>query len=159
MSGSRKRCIKALHGEMFESSKGNREWAGAGSTLFSCGFCAHCQALVFLRGPGSCCGAAEHSQQPSFSTHAGLTALGLVKRKQSEAEGPMQCTLQLMEIFVDLSGSWIWSCAYLSVLELAAAPSGFFPPGSFLVPFFPFSFWSVLSFQWYKIKTAPSVSL
>lgn len=36
-----------------------------------------------------------------------LTALGLMKRKQSEAEGLMQCTLQLMEIFVDLSGSWI----------------------------------------------------
>lgn len=36
-----------------------------------------------------------------------LTALGLVKRKQCEAEGPMQCTLQSMEILVDLSGSWI----------------------------------------------------
>lgn len=69
------RCIKALCGEMFESSKGKREWAGAGSALFSCGFSAHCQWLVFLHGPGSCCGAAEHSQQPSFSTHAGLTAL------------------------------------------------------------------------------------
>lgn len=66
-----------------------------------------------------------------------LTALGLVERKQSKAEGLMQCTLQLMEIFVNLSGSWIWSCAYLSVFVLAAASSGFFSAGSFLVPFFP----------------------
>lgn len=69
MSGIKKVHKNPAQKDIWILQREYREWAGAGSALFSCGFCAHCQGLVFLHGPGSCCGAEEHSQQPSFSTH------------------------------------------------------------------------------------------
>lgn len=119
---------------MSESSKGNTESELGLGVLCSLAVSAHtasgwCFSLGLAAAVGQQSTGSSQVSQPFLR----LTALGLVKRKQSEAEGPMQCTSQLMEIFVDLSGSWIWSCSCLTVLELATAPSGFFSPGSFLV--------------------------
>lgn len=93
---------------MFDSSKGNTENELGLGALCSLVVSVHtASGWRFSVGLAAAVGQQSTASSQISQPILRLTALGLVERKQSEAEGPMQCTLQLMEIFVDLRGSWI----------------------------------------------------
>lgn len=126
---------EGLHRDMFECSKGNTQNAknelgpGLLCSLVVWVHAARARVCAWTLTAG--CRVCRMKPGAGFLSSAATDSTWRAERETSRNRE--QCTLQLMENFVDFSGSWIWSCAYLNVLAFDTVPNGFFFHVSFLV--------------------------